>query len=154
MIHLVNKGNLYEEKRAQIILNPVSVSKSQLGQGVFNNYLKHSKKHVYDQYRDYMVGESQNRLLGDIQLVKTDDNTFIMNGFMYKGNKIDLTALTKVLVELYNLAYEYKLDIAIPLKMNCRNDIIINYIKIIIDVVFSDFENNVYLYTKSSNYKK
>ena len=149
MIYTINKGIIWEEPNVQIIFNPVSVSNNVFGQSVFNNLLKQTYRKVYDEYLDYIAGESPKRLLGDIQLVKIKNNKIIMNGFIYKGDEIDLQALVKVLVELYNLADEYKLNIAIPVSMNNKNQINIGLIKQIIDVVFDDFPNDIYLYQKT-----
>jgi hypothetical protein len=153
MIYTINKGIIWEQPKAQIILNPVSVSNSVLGKNVFNNLLRETHREVYDEYLDYMVGESPHHLLGDIQLVKLKNNKIIMNGFMYKEDEINLHALAKVLVELYNLADEYKLNIAIPVSMNNKNQINIGMIRQIIDVVFDDFPNDVYLYQKTTTVK-
>lgn len=149
MIYTINKGIVWEEPNAQIIFNPVSTSNSMLGQKIFNDLLKETHKKVYDEYLDYMVGESQKYLLGDIQLVQIKSGKIIMNGFIYKGGEIDLSALVKVLVELYNLAYEYELNIAIPISMNNKNQITIGLIKQIIDVIFDDFPYELYLYQKT-----
>ena len=59
-----------------------------------------------------------------------------MNGFVYKGKELDLVALSKALVELYNLAREYELNVAIPIKMNCDNIITNGLTRTIIDTIF------------------
>lgn len=149
MIHIVDNGIIWEERNAQIIFNPVSTFKGKVGREVFNKLLMSKYRKVYEEYTDYMVGESAKRLLGDIQLVQIDKNKLVMNGFVYKGKELDLVALSKALVELYNLAREYELNVAIPIKMNCDNIITNGLTRTIIDTIFNDFEYNAYLYSKT-----
>jgi hypothetical protein len=92
MIYTIDKGVTWDEPNAQIIFNPVSASNGKIGQKVFNELLKKSYNNVYNSYIDYMIGESLKQLLGDIQLVQIQEEKIIMNGFVYKGNKLDLLA--------------------------------------------------------------
>lgn len=148
MVHNVEKGIIWEDGNSQIIFNPVGID-------VFNTYLRETNKQVYDEYRDYMVGISENKLIGDIQLVQISERKLIMNAYVFrKGKRIDLYALTKTLVELYNLATEYKLNISIPISMNSRNKDTISKIKLMLDVIFGDFEQEVYLYKNTPYYTK
>lgn len=148
MVHNVEKGIIWEDSNSQIIFNPVGID-------VFNMYLRETNKQVYEEYRDYMVGINENKLIGDIQLVQIGKQKLIMNAYVFrKGKKIDLYALTKTLVELYNLATEYKLNISIPVSMNSRNKDTISKIKLMLDVIFGDFEHEAYLYKNTPYYTK
>lgn len=148
MVHNVEKGIIWEDGNSQIIFNPVGID-------VFNTYLRETNKRVYDEYRDYMVGISEKKLIGDIQLVQISERKLIMNAYVFrKGKRIDLYALTKTLVELYNLATEYKLNISIPISMNSRNKDTISKIQLMLDVIFGDFEQEAYLYKNTPYYTK
>ena len=146
MIHIIEKDIIWNTKNAGIIFNPVSVSDTVVGRRVFNNLLKELHKDVYESYLDYVADEKEKKLLADVQLVKLKDNRVIMNGFVYKKDKIDLLSLTKCLVELFNLAEEYNVDIAIPMYMGCKNPFTRKYIETIINTVFEDCKTNVYVY--------
>lgn len=148
MIVYVDKGVLWEEPNAQIIYNPVSISKSVEGQNVFNSNLKHDYRNVYESYREYMIGESKKRLLGDVQLVQIQDKKFIMNGFIYDGNILNLKAVMKTFVELSNLAEEYKINVALSSTLGTKDKILIQDISKIINTVFSDCKSTVYVYNK------
>ena len=146
MLYEVDKGIIWEDDNSQIIFNPVGID-------LFNNYLREINKQVYEDYRDYMVGIREKKLIGDIQLIQIGDRKFIMNAFVYrKGKKIDLYALAKTMVELYILATEYGLNIALPVSMGSRNTELISNIRKMIDVVFGDFGYDVYLYKKLPYY--
>lgn len=149
MIHIINNGITWEHPNVNIIYNPVSTYKGRVGQDIFNDLLRLKYRKVYDEYLDYMVGESSKRLLGDIQLVQIDKCKIIMNAFIYKGKELNMLALSKTLVELYNLAHEYELNVSIPMKMNSNNPITHELIKNVINTIFSDFEYDAYIYLKS-----
>lgn len=145
MIKLIEKGIVFGDPNSNIIFNPVSVSaKSPSG---FNKCLRELYPNVYEEYRDYLIGVSKKKLLGDIQLVKINDNAFIMNAYVYdeKGN-VNYVALCKALVELFNIVENYKINVAIPLFMYSKNDIVKNFCKIIVNTVFEDYKYNAYLY--------
>lgn len=146
MIKRVNEGNIWTCKDAQIILNPVSTGHFLAAYNTFDYLMKLNHKEVFDAYMDYIEHEPDHKLLGDIQLVKINNHCVVMNGFVYDHCRIHLKATAKVLIELYNLGREYELDVAIPLKMNGRNKKNIDKVEIIINTIFNDYENTVYLY--------
>lgn len=148
MLHEVRGGVIWNDPNAQIIFNPVSVSKSPEGQNIFNSNLKHDHHEVYDMYRDYMKGESKKRLLGDIQLVQIEDKKFIMNGFVYYDNILNPKALMKAFVELSNLIEEYHIAAAIPFRVGCKDTCMYQYIEEIINIVFGDCKSDIYIYKK------
>lgn len=148
MIRIVTKGIIWNDPNAQIIFNPVSNSKSKLGQSIFNSNLRHDYPKVYHEYREYMIGESKRRLLGDIQLVQIENKKLIMNGFVYDGNILCPKAIMKTFVELSNLIEEYEISAAIPYNLYCRDEEIIKEIEQITNVVFGDCKQDVFMYKK------
>lgn len=147
MIYNVEKGTYWLEEKANIIFNPVSVSKSKVGLDMFNSGIKRQYRNVYESYRDYMVGESKRKLLGDIQLIQIEDKKLILNAFVYEDDKLNLKALTKTLIELINLAEEYKISVSIRSKLNSKNKDEIEASNKIINSLFEDFKSDIYIYT-------
>lgn len=146
MIHIVKNNIIWQDTKVGIIFNPVSVSDTKMGREVFNPLLKSIHPNVYNEYTDYIYKENPKRLLSDIQLVKIKDDRFVMNGYCYMKNKINLLALTKCLVELFNLAERYHVDIALPLNMGTLNPFLKEQIKLIINTVFENCIQEVYVY--------
>lgn len=153
MVTQVEKGIFWENPNAQIIFNPVSTSKSKAGRNLFNHRLRDEYGEVFEEYKDYMIGESQKRLLGDIQLVQIGEDKFIMNAFIYHGTKLSLKAVAKTMVEMFNIATEYHLNVAMSETLGIRTQTNVDSIKLITDVVFGDFENTCYLYKLSPHVK-
>ena len=104
-------GDVYLNEDANIIFNPVGVIDNHKG---FLQKIKTLYPDVYTEYSEFIWMCGEKELLGDIQLVKIGDKRLMLNGFCInrRGN-IDKLALTKSLVELCNLAYEYKLSVSI-----------------------------------------
>ena len=148
MIHIVTKGVIWKDPNAQIIFNPVSNSKSKLGQSIFNSNIKHEYPKVYNEYREYMIGESKRRLLGEIQLVQIESKKLIMNGFVYDGNVLCPKAIMKTFVELSNLIEEYEISAAIPYNLGCKDEEMIKEIEQITNVIFCDCKQDVFVYKK------
>lgn len=148
MICYLNKGSLLRDTRAQIIFNPVSVSKSKAGQDVFNPKIKQQYPSVYKSYREYMIGESQKRLLGDIQLIQIGEKKLILNAFVYKGNELNLKAVSKTFIELSNLIEEYNINAAFLNNLGSRNIKDIYEIEKIITTIFADCKSDIYIYKK------
>lgn len=145
MIIEMDKGNYLDNKDVQIIFNPVSASKSNKAKEIFNEKISSKYFNVYEDYEDYKVGESVKRLLSDIQLVQVEDDLFILNAFVYERDSINLLALTKTLVELFNICEEYKLNASINTKFKrCKR--YKESIDLIINTVFEDFSHKLYLY--------
>lgn len=147
MIYNVEKGTYWMEERANIIFNPVSVSETFTGLNMFNSGIKDRYRNVYESYRDYMVGVSKRKLLGDIQLVQIEDKRLVMNAFVYEGNILNVKALAKVLVELVNLAEEYKISVVINTKLNSKNKDQEKISNKVIKSVFGDCKSDIYIYT-------
>lgn len=153
MIQSVSNGILWEHPEANIIYNPVSVSKSKLGKEIFNSNLKHDHPKVFESYRDYMIGESKSRLLGDVQLVQITENKFVMNAFVYWDNQIRLKAVAKTLLELLALVEEYKISAILSSTLGCRDSKTISDIGVIINSIFHNCNSDIYVYKKIRNYK-
>lgn len=157
MIHLVETGNIWESEHGVILFNPVSISNSKNGISVFNNLLRDTHPEVYEDYLDYIVGGRRKDLLADIQLVPADNAKLILNAYVFEERKLNLTALVKTLVEMFNLAEEYDVPIAIPISMGLKQEDSLEKIRLIVDTIFEDCRVDVYLYTKipySSRIKK
>lgn len=149
MVKYINTGIPWDNPDCQITFNPVSVNNTPNGHKIFNNLLKTTHKNVFTEYLDYIQDENPKRLLGDIQLVKLkDQQRFILNGYVYQKGKLDYLALSKTFVELFNIAEEYKLDVAIPLQMGSSNPFTKAQVQVIIDTVFFDFRQTAYIYNK------
>lgn len=140
---------LWKNKDINIIFNPVSCCNNTKGRNRFNSLLKREFNEVYNAWEEYLVGENPNKILSDVQLVKISDNKVILNAYCYnKKGDMDLLALTKTMVELFNLAEEYKLNIGIPYHLYLKNKFITTCIDLIISTIFSDCKSNVY-YSKT-----
>lgn len=149
MIKILNKrGFLWKEDCAQIIFNPVSVSRSKEGLNIFDSQLIHDYRFVYEEYKDLLYESSKKELLGEIQLVQIGEKKCIMNAFIYEDNKLNLKALTKTLIELCNLIEEYEIAAAISSTVKCKEKTLHEEILEIIHVVFDDCKSDVYLYNK------
>lgn len=148
MIHIVEKGIYWKDEKAAIIFNPVSVSKNKLGQSVFNTNFRYNFKDVYDKYRDYIIAVSKKRLLGDVQLVQIEEKKFVMNGFIYWDDQINLKATTKALIELHNLAEEYKIPIALSGSLGSKDPETIESLNKIIHSIFAECKSDVYVYQR------
>ena len=149
MIKILNKrGFLWKEDCAQIIFNPVSVSRSKEGLNIFDSQLIHDYRFVYEEYKDLLYESSKKELLGEIQLVQIGEKKCIMNAFIYEGNKLNLKAFTKTLIELCNLIEEYEIAAAISSTVKCKEKTLHEEIMEIIHVVFDDCKSDVYLYNK------
>ena len=84
MIKILNKrGFLWKEDCAQIIFNPVSVSRSKEGLNIFDSQLIHDYRFVYEEYKDLLYESSKKELLGEIQLVQIGEKKCIMNAFIF-----------------------------------------------------------------------
>ena len=68
-----------------------------------------------------------------------------------QGNKLNLKALTKTLIELCNLIEEYEIAAAISSTVKCKEKTLHEEILEIIHVVFDDCKSDVYLYNKRTN---
>nr|DAG94173.1 MAG TPA: O-acetyl-ADP-ribose deacetylase 1 [Herelleviridae sp.] len=140
---------LWKNKDINIIFNPVSCCNNTRGRNRFNSLLKREFREVYNAWEEYLVGENPNKILSDVQLVKISDNKVILNAYCYnKKGDMDLLALTKTMVELFNLAEEYKLNIGIPYHLYLKNKFITTSIDLIISTIFSDCKSSVY-YSKT-----
>lgn len=154
MIIESNTKSLWENNKVDIIFNPVACSNKACAERRFNDLLKRKHREVYEAWQDYLVGENPNKLLSDVQLVKIDDNKIIMNAYCYdKSGNLNLLALTKTFVELFNLAEEYELSIGIPYHLYLRNKFLTTSIDLIFNTVFSDCRSDVY-YSKIHYNKK
>lgn len=146
MIKRIKEGSPWVDGKGQLILNPVSTGHFLSAYKKFNYLLKLNYPKVFESYMDYIEGESDSRLLGDIHLVQISKTKVIMNGFVYKRCRLDLIATAKVLIELCNLGVEYDLNVSVPLKMNHCKQKKINQVEMIVEEIFKDFPNTLYLY--------
>lgn len=149
MIYYIDKGAYWKDKNSQIIFNPVSVSKSKIGQSIFNKNIRNQYTDVYESYRDYIVGVSKKRLLGDIHLVQIEPKKIIMNAFIFYDDKLDFKAFSKTLIELFNLIEEYKISASI--KPIAKDEDEYNALIKIIETVFQDCKSDIYVYTSNKN---
>lgn len=140
------KDYIWKKCDAQIIFNPVSISRNRKGMKIFDHQISKTYGFVYDEYKDLLYTLSKRELLGEIQLVQISEKKCIMNGFIYEDDQINLIATTKALVELSNLIEEYKINAAIQVNLRCENKTILPKIIEIINVIFADCRSNVYLY--------
>lgn len=140
MIHYV-KGDVYFDEDLDIIYNPVGVRES-------SGFLKKVKKiypEAFEYYKEKVWMYSVNELLGDIQVVYLGNQRCIMNGFCRdRYGKINKLAMTKNLVELCNLAYEYSLSVGIENGLGSKGSEK-KWINLIIEEVFKDVEVSVYV---------
>ena len=146
MIINVHEGRHWENKNAEIIFNPVSVSKSKIAQEIFDINIRYNYTNVYESYRDYIMGVSKKELLGDIQLVQIEDKKFVLNSFVYYDDELNYKALIKTLVELFNLLEKYNITASISTNFQSINDKKKESIKQIIERVFEDCKSDIYLY--------
>lgn len=149
MIQIVEGNKFWEHPTANIVFNPVSVSKS--NSDVFNKSIKHKFPEVYREYRGYMIGEYERRLLGDIQLVQVDEKKFIMNAFVYKGNRINIKAVVKTFIELLNLTEEYNISASLLSTLGSKNNNANHEIWKSINNIFGDSKSDIYVYKKKIN---
>lgn len=149
-----NSEILWENSDINIIFNPVACTSKLYGQKRFNQLLKKQYPDIYESWLDYMVGENPNKLLSDIQLIKISDTKIICNAYCFdKRGNLNLLALTKTLVELFNLAEEYDLNVGIPNHLNLKNKFLTTSIDLIAHTVFDDCKSNIY-YSKNHYNKK
>lgn len=85
--------------------------------------------------------------LCDIHIDTTTDKVIFKATVIDENNNIDILALVKSMVELFNLGEEYKINIAIPV------DILTQYIDInsiydVINAVFYDYKFDVFIYNQ------
>lgn len=145
MIQYVS-GDVYTNEDTDIIFNPVGVRDNSDG---FSKKVRKLYPKVYDEYHDMVWEYNIKELLGDIQLVYIGNNRFMMNGFCkYRDGKINKLALVKVLVELCNLAYEYKLSVGIEFALGVFRKQDRKDIKMIINEVFKDTGVDVKVYNR------
>lgn len=136
---------LWNNEKVNIIFNPVGCADNVRSRNRFNSLLKREYKKVYEAWEDYLVGENPNKLLSDVQLVKISEDKVILNAYCFnKSGDLDLLALTKTFVELFNLAEEYNLTIGIPYHLYLKNKFLTTPIDLIISTVFSDCKMDVY----------
>lgn len=156
MITHIDKGIPWDvDSPGQIYFNPVDIKDNQLGRNLFNSLLKNQHPYVFTGWQDYLYGITRKKdILADIQLIQIKHTQkLILNSYVFDNRKLNLLALIKTLVELYNLGVEYELDICIPKKMYCRNPFVLSEIELILKVIFDDYPNNVYIYDSIPNYK-
>ena len=147
MIHEL-AGAYWKCEDAHIIFNPVHTSKKNK-ENKFDTNIKKEYIEVFEEYLDYIKGESAKRLLADIQIIQIKNKKrFILNAFVFdKNDKLDLLALVKTLVELFNLGEEYKLNISICFnKLNKYTDD--KTLDLIINTIFEDYKYDVFIYNK------
>lgn len=149
MLIYIDKGAYWNCEEANIIFNPVSISKSKIGELVFNKVVKKDFSDVYDKYREYMIGECPYKLLGDIQLVQIDSKRFIMNAFIYDRDKLNHKALTKALIEMSNLLEEYHINGSLRSTFGSKNKQEFKDLETIINTVFKDNSQNIFIYKPS-----
>lgn len=148
MIHRIRSHeNIFECNKAQIIYNPVSVLKGEAGNRTFNLYLKEKYPETFRSYLDCKEGISKKKLLGEIDIVEIPGKRFVLNSFIFTNNrKIDIKAMIKTFVELFNIGEEYHLNIAIPTYLNSRSKDTKELLLMIENVIFEDYREEVYLY--------
>lgn len=147
---------LWHNEKVNIIFNPVACSNTVRGRSRFNSLLKREYNEIYEAWEDYLVGENPNKLLSDVQLVKISDDKVILNAYCFdKAGELNLLALTKTLVELFNLAEEYDLTIGIPYHLYLKNKFLTTLIDLIVSTIFEDCKSDVYYskthYCKNNN---
>lgn len=145
MIQYVS-GDIYYDESSNIIFNPVGIRDNGYG------FIKRAKMlypEVYKEYHDMVWEFNIKELLGDIQLVHVENEKFIMNAFCkYADGSINKLALAKTLIELCNLAHEYKLSVSVELTLGdiCKKDRSI--VKSIIEEVFRNTDVDVTIFTR------
>ena len=148
------RGTIWNNEDAHIIFNPVSVSRSKQGLEIFDSQLIHDYRFVYEEYKDLLYESSKTELMGEIQLIQIGEKKCVLNAFIYDENQLNLTALTKTLIELSNLIEEYKINAALSSKVCCKDLNLYPEIMEIIHVIFDDCKSNVYVYKQKPKKKK
>lgn len=100
-------GDVYKSN-VDIIYNPVSVRYKK-------RFIERARRifpEVYEEYTDMIFSERVR--MGEVSLYQVAKKQCVLNGFCYnrRGN-LNLVAFTKTLVELSNIAHEYKLTVGI-----------------------------------------
>ena len=144
MLHYC-KGDVYI-KSVDIIYNPVGVTDNNNG---FYSRLKKMYPDAYTLYKDFVHTTSKRECMGEIQIVPIAEKRVMLNGFCKTtSGYINKLALCKTLVELCNLAYEYKLSVGIEYALGKKDEVERKLIKTIIHEVFHDVEIEVYLFNR------
>ncbi len=140
-----NKGDVYLSDLHTITFNPVGVRCST----GFYKRIKYLYPEVYNMYEEKVWMYSARELLGEIQLVYTDNDTFILNAFcLDRHGRINKLALCKTLIELCNLSNEYKVTVGIEYALGVKKKSERKLITTIIDTIFSDSSMDTYLYER------
>lgn len=139
------EGDVYLTDDVNIIFNPVGVRDST----GFSNKVKILYPGVYTEYKEKVWMYNIKELLGDIQLVYVEDNKFVLNGFCKtRLGHIDKLALCKTLIELCNLAQEYKLSVGIEHSLGIKDKAEKKLIDTIIELVFDKSDTNINIYKR------
>lgn len=143
MIHY-KQGDVYLNKETDIIFNPVGVRDNNKG---FKIRVRHLYPDSYNKYHEQVWMYNERELLGDIQVARISAKRVMLNGFCIdKKGHINKLALAKTLVELCNLAYEYKLSIGIQYALGAKEPEERKWISRIIKEAFRGVDIDIYIY--------
>lgn len=148
MLTIVDRG-AYWDCEANIIFNPVSLSKNKIGESIFHPVIRENYPKAFYYYKDYMKGMSKRELLGDIQLVQIEHKKFIMNAYVYEQDILNEKALTKALIEFSNLLEEYHITGSVRSTFGSKNKKEYDNLEKILNTTLGDNQQNIFVFKPS-----
>ena len=148
MLTIVDRG-AYWDCEANIIFNPVSLSKNKIGESIFHPVIRENYPKAFYYYKDYMKGMSKRELLGDIQLVQIEHKKFIMNAYVYDQDILNEKALTKALIEFSNLLEEYHITGSVRSTFGSKNKKEYDNLEKILNTTLGDNNQNIFVFKPS-----